>query len=297
MLFDTQTATAHAAVDQLQADANTLIDTLDQEISVANAQITADQTTIASVNAALASTQATLATTQQSLAIVQKQLTTLQSVNVYDRLERNPFNVNFKAEVGGSGLGAVSQRPPGIECAELAILPDIPIPISAGGTGKNYFDSYFTQDFPLDDTLTKFKLEASFLFPTLADSNASQCLEMESRHVLTNGNMYIIACQLDFADKVLRIFDHTKKWFPIGVAQTRLVPNTWYEVILEGHHDATTIYYDGVTINGTRVVPVGQGAMFNLGWKRMNRVALQLDGNGAGTPYRVKIDNVRLTVS
>src|SRR4051812_42394596 len=87
MLFDTQTATANAAVAQLQADANTLIDTLDQEIATANAQIAADQTTIATANAALASTQSTLTTTQQSLAIVQKQLTALQSISVYDRLE------------------------------------------------------------------------------------------------------------------------------------------------------------------------------------------------------------------
>lgn len=283
MLFDTQTATAHAAVAQLQADANTLIDTLDQDIAIAN-------TTIDGLNSRLL-------TTQQNLAMVQRQLDAVRAVKVYDHLESHPWNQNSKAQVGGSGLGAASNKQPAVECAEFAILPDKPIPVANGGTGKNYFDCYYSQDFPLDDTLTNFKLEASWLFPTDADAKASQCLEMEARHIIPGGLMSVIACQLDFADNTLRVFDHIKKWYPTGSPQARLAAGTWNTVVLEGHKDAKTVYYDGVTVNGVKSGVGLTADIYNLGWGRMNRVALQLDGNGSGVPYRVKIDNVRLTVS
>jgi hypothetical protein len=278
-MYEALTSSAHQSVDALA--------------SAAEQTVVANNATIATLNGELAASQAKVTSDEQTIAALQAQLAAVpKAVKVYDHIESTPFGQNSLAQVGGSGLGVATQKQPGVECAEFAIAPTPP---AVGAS--NYFDCYYYQDFPLDDSLTKFKLEASWLFPTLADANASQCLEMEARHVLTNGNMYVIACQLDFADKALRVFDHTKKWFPIGVAQPRLVPETWYTVTLEGHHDATTIYYDGVTINGVKSVPVGQGAVFNLGWKRMNRIALQLDGNGHGTPYRVKLDNVRLTVS
>lgn len=278
MFFDPEAGDAKAAIDVLQQQANNLINTLDQDIAIAN-------TTIDGLNSRLL-------TTQQNLAMVQRQLDAVRAVKVYDHIECNHWNQNSKAQVGGSGLGAASHRLPGIECAELAILPDKP---AVGG--KNYFDCYYTQDFPLDDTLTKFKLEASWLFPTDADAKASQCLEMEARHIIPGGNMAVIACQLDFADNALRVFDHVKKWYTTGTPQARLAAGTWNTVILEGHKDATTVYYDGVTVNGVKSGVGLTADIYNLGWGRMNRVALQLDGNGAGTPYRVKIDNVRLTVS
>jgi hypothetical protein len=87
------------------------------------------------------------------------QLAQLQSTVTYPDLESNPWKANTDKSVGGSGLGTGGWKAPSVECAELWILDQ------AGVPAPNYVDCYFTQRVPTDGTKTRFKLEASFLFP------------------------------------------------------------------------------------------------------------------------------------
>jgi hypothetical protein len=110
---------------------------------------------------------------------------------------------------------------------------------------------------------------------------------MEVRQSLKSGLMAVWALQLNFSGKQLRIWDHTHTWFSSGTAQARFIPGVTYTVTIEGHRDSTTAYYDAITINQTRIPLSYSYPMWNMGWRPMLRVAGQLDGNGAGTAYKV----------
>jgi hypothetical protein len=268
--FDAQAAAAHAAVQQLQASAE--------------AKVAAD----ASALAALASTNSSqtqqisaLTSTNTALA---SQIEALRSTFTFSGIEWVPARINCTAPVGGSGNGIGTQTTaPG---AQFAIAPTPPTLGAA-----NYFDCYYTWDTAPDESKTHFRFTIPWTFTTLADANASQALEMEIRQSLPGGLMAVCALQMNFSGKTLRIWDHTHAWFSTGTAQPRLTPGTKYAVTLECHRDATTVYYDSITINSTRVPLSYSYPMWNMGWRPMMRVAGQLDGNGAGTAYSVKRDS------
>lgn len=290
MLFDTQTSTAHAAVNQLQADANTLIDTLDQTIAVGNA-------TIDSLKQSIAADTVQIQADAAQIADLKAQLASLPppspATTIYDHLEKNVWGQNADAIVGGGGAGTASQKQPSIECAEFSVAPTLL-------AGKdNYFDCYYTQVFKPDASNTKYRLEASWLFPTLADANACHCLEMEGRQVMASTDMFVPAIQLRFSTGTIRYFDHSNvvdRWAASGLTIQRFAPLTWYTVVLDAHRDATKLYYDSVTINGvrsalTQTAPTYRGSYVNP----RTSCSLQLDAKNL--PYRVKIDNVKYTVS
>jgi hypothetical protein len=251
--FDTQSAAAFTAVQQLQAAAEAKVASDAQQIAA-----------LTSTNAALAS-----------------QIESLHSTFTFSGVEWLPAKINCNAQVGGSGNGIGTQTTaPG---AQFAIAPTPPVLGAA-----NYFDCYYTWDFTPDEAKTHFRFTIPWTFPTLADANASQALEMEIRQSLQSGQMAVCALQMNFSGKTLRIWDHTHAWFLSGTAQPRLTPGTTYAVTLECHRDATTVYYDSITINSSRIPLSYSYPMWNMGWRPMMRVAGQLDGNGSGASYSVK---------
>lgn len=256
--FDSQAAAAHAALTNLQA--------------AAEAKVSSDGQQIAAL----------ITTNTQQAATIQ----TLQSTFTWRSLEYNTWRVNSSSQVGGSGNGTASQTlatGPGTATFSIAPLPP-------ATSSTNYFDAYYTLDFAPDESKRNFRYTLAWMFPTQTDANASQCLEMEIRQSLKSGLMAVWALQMQFSGKQLRIWDQSRAWFSTGTAQPRLTPGVWYAVTLEGHRDDATVFYDAITINAMRI-PLGYSyPMWDNGWRPMTRVAAQLDGNGAGIPYKVKRD-------
>lgn len=256
-----------------------------QQIADLLADLSADTQLLADLKAKLAQAQADLATAQAQLAALP------QAAIVYDRLESKPWKANTDKSVGGSGLGTGGWKAPSVESAELWILdtPTVPAP--------NYVDCYFTQRVPTDGTKTRFKLEASFLFPTAADISACQCLEFEIRQVTDDKRMVILAGQLQYSGGQLRYFDWQQRaWLSFGVPIIKPLPMAWVSVVLEGHRDATTVYYDAMTLNGIRTPMTQSYALLATDWSPLLWAALQLDDTSAVNGYRIKVDGVKLTV-
>jgi hypothetical protein len=229
--------------------------------------------------AALNTTNATLTSANEALA---QQIASLKLVKVYSSLEWHRWGMNCAAQVGGSGNGQGSQQPaPG---ASFSIAPTAP---AAGAS--NWFDCYFPDDVQPDDTKKTFSLTMPWQFPSLADSNASQALEMEIRQSLAGGLQGVCALQMNFSGNQLRIFGHVKKWFATGQAQPKLTPGVVYVVTLDCHRDsANNMVTDAITINGARLTLGYSEPYWQDNWRSMMRYAGQLDGKGTGTPYTVK---------
>jgi hypothetical protein len=203
-------------------------------------------------------------------------------VNIYRDAEWHRWGMNCNAQVGGSGNGVGAQSlAPG---ASFTITPAKP---AAGSS--NYYDCYFPDDVAPDDNRKNFSLTLPWQFPTLADSNASQALEMEIRQSLTNGLQGVCALQLNFSGNQLRIFGHVKKWFSTGQAQPKFTPGVWYVVTLDCHRDDNNnMVTDGITINGVRLALSYSEPYWQDNWRAMLRYAGQLDGRGTGIAYTAK---------
>lgn len=216
------------------------------------------------------------------------QISSLQSQlgkRVYDDLAYGPWWANSKAQVGGSGLGKVTQ-----DKNVFTLIPDV-IP-----GGNNYFDCYFSKSVPPKATDQIFQLKNSWMLKTAADVAACRCLEMEIRHILPSGLQFVKALQMNFADKQLRIFDHVKKWFSTGLDQTRFIPGNWYEVILNAHHDDVNVIYDSIIINGAFIglTTIPPCPAFASNWGEDMKVALQPDGKD--TQFDSHYKGTKLTI-
>lgn len=215
-------------------------------------------------------------------AALSAHLDSLLSTTEYPNLEWHRWGMNCAAQVGGSGNGTGSQSPAPNASFSLA-------PVAPASGAANYVDCYFTDDFLPDDMKKSFSLTMPWKFPTTADSNASQALEMEIRQSVAGGLQGVCALQMNFSGNQLRIFDHVKKWLATGVAQPKFVAGVVYVVTLDCHRDAlNSVVYDAITINGTRTALSYSYPYWQDNWRPMMRIAGQLDGRGAGTPYTVK---------
>lgn len=251
--------------------------------------------------------------TAQAMQIqqAQMQLLQLQSVKVYDGLEFLPWKQTDSkdSKVGGSGLGKAWQKQPGIEMAELGIDPFPPVAPKTA----NFYDCYYTQDFlPLDDAITRWTMETTFIFPTQADIDACNCLELEMRQVLLvpKGLMFVAGAQINRGSNTLRYWSHGTKpdgsekgWQATGMPCPALVPLKPMHILVTGHRDAHAIYHDFISVDGVKVVDL-TGTNYPAWtepspWKQMLRCAIQLDGKEAAVPnqFRVKIGNTKFTVS
>lgn len=236
-MFESQADALHFGVNGLVSDANKVVSGLQTDLTTAQTQISSLQSQLAK--------------------------------RVYDDLAYGPWWANFKAEVGGSGKGKITQ-----DKNIFTLIPDV-IP-----GGNNYFDCYFSKSVPPKASDSDFQLKNSWMLKTSADVKACRCLEMEMRHIFPSGLQFVKALQMDFADGQLRIFDHVKKWFPTGVPMARFIPGNWYTVILNAHHDDVNVFYDSIIINGA-TFPLGgtpSCPAFPSTWGEDMKIALQPDG-------------------
>lgn len=294
-----------------------LLDTKDANNSSTADQVTALKQKVADLtgqNEALASNHASDVTNMQRLSdqhtadlntiqTVQKQLSDAITAEqaedaaekaapvavVFDKLERTPWILagGTLANTNTTGSTAVStQGQAGATSAWFNLAPN-----------GAWADAYFYKTLGADASKHNFIFEQSFLFPTPTDSAASNCVELDIQQVI-GGNVYNGGWQFDFTENSLRVWNRSgKTWVATGKPCPRWTAGQWVDIKVETHRDDTTFYHDAITINGVRT-PINMSfPLAKLPLGDMLNCAIQLDGNKAGTPYRLCIDNVRFTKS
>ncbi|HEX5435310.1 MAG TPA: Ig-like domain-containing protein [Candidatus Angelobacter sp.] len=154
---------------------------------------------------------------------------------------------------------------------------------------------YFRQD-----TVSKaFKsLRYEFdLFVPAGLQNAPQAIEFECQQRL-NGYVYNFGWQALYPGDEWRVFNYTlKRWENSGIRLTRFAAGKWHHIVAEYHNDPVThtTYHDALTIDGVRhPVSIKHAATRTTSGNEFTN-AFQLDLNGTPTPYKVYVDNLKIT--
>jgi hypothetical protein len=226
----------------------------------------------------------------QAILLLQHQLDAIVRPAVFDALEQSPWLLapGTAANTGSTGSTAVAtQGQPGVSCAWFKLAPNGP-----------YADAYWYKKLGADPSKKKFKYELSFLFPTPADSNASQCVELDIQQVIS-GFGFNLGFQFDFAENLLRVWNRTgKAWVSTGKPCPRWTSGQWMRIIAECHRDEANVYHDAMTMNGNRIDLGGMSfPVAKLNLPDMLNCAVQMDGNKPGTAYTVVVDAVRFTAT
>jgi hypothetical protein len=150
---------------------------------------------------------------------------------------------------------------------------------------------------PVNTALKSLRYEFDLYVPA-ASVSAPQAIEFECQQRL-NGYLYNFAWQAAYAENQWRVFNYDSgKWENTGMPAPRLSGDTWHHVSAEYHNDAVThtTYHDALTVDGVRfplnithpATPTPAGNEFTNGF--------QLDLNYAPTPFKVFVDNMRITI-
>ena len=136
------------------------------------------------------------------------------------------------------------------------------------------------------------------LFIPSGYQNAPQAIEFECQQRL-NGWIYNFAWQAEYPDNVWRVFNYTTKhWESTGIKLVRFTPGVWHHIVAEFHTDASRhlVYHDALTVNGVRYpVNLVHTAKQTSGSNYFTN-AFQLDLNAWGTPYKVYVDKMKVTL-
>lgn len=213
-------------------------------------------------------------------------------IRTFENLETTPWILALGAVANSPGVDALAasmQSQPGVECAFFEIGPLAP-----------FANAYWYKQLGADTLIDRYEYSASFMFPTEADSNACQCLEMDFQQVVTK--IFNPALQLDFADGKIRNWDRLKgdnkdpnAWSAIADL-ARWQPNTWHTASLQARRLGDMVYYEAISVDDLTVWAgtIAHPATIPAVAVPMLNVAIQLDGNGAKTQYRVMVDRVKM---
>jgi hypothetical protein len=127
--------------------------------------------------------------------------------------------------------------------------------------------------------------------------NAPQAIEFEVQERL-NGYIYNFGWQALYPGNQWRVFNYTlKRWESTGVSLTRFSPGTWHHIVTEYHNDPAThtTYHDAITVDGVRhVLTIKHAATPTTAGNEFTN-AFQLDLNGTPAPFKVFVDNMKIT--
>lgn len=128
--------------------------------------------------------------------------------------------------------------------------------------------------------------------------NAPQAIEFECQQRL-GGYTYNFAWQADYPAGQWRVFNiAAHRWENSGIPLQRFAPGTWHHIVAEYHNNSTThtVYHDALTIDGVRhALSITHAAPFTSGTRELTN-AFQLDLNGVPTPFKVFVDNMKITI-
>lgn len=275
------TLTSVAAVEQAIEGKDSQIASLTQQNGVLQGQlalVTADDQSLAA-----------------KLLAAQARLDALANITVFDGLELTPWLLapGTAANTGSTGSTAVAtQSQPGITSASFALAPNGP-----------YADAYWYKKFGVWPKKTTFTYELSFLFGAAGESAASNCVELDIQQVIS-GLGFNPGWQFDFGGNRLRVWDRDRKekklpepWIDTGQPCPRWTAGQWFHIVAENHRDGANVYHDAMTINGVRIPINMTFPATPLALPDMMNCAVQMDGNKAGTAYKLYIDRVKFTAS
>jgi hypothetical protein len=237
-----------------------------------------------------------LAQQAQAIVLLQHQLDALNSVVVYDHLERDTWLLapGAAANTGATGsLATATQAPPTTSTAWLKLAPHGP-----------YANAYWYEKKTPDAAKTKFQMEVSFMFGSAADAAASQAIELDIQQVISR-TVFNAGLQFNFQSNQVRVWNRYAKehglpdpWRAVpGMVCPQWPAGQWMRVVFGAHRDSNSVHYDPVTVNGVTTAINLSFSSVNLPLPDMMNCAHQLDGNASGTAYQVYRDDVRFTVS
>lgn len=223
------------------------------------------------------------------LSAAQARLDALANITVFDGLELTPWLLapGTAANSGSTGSTAVAtQSQPGIASASFALAPNGP-----------YADAYWYKKFGVWPKKNTFTYELSFLFGTAGDSAASNCVELDIQQVIS-GLGFNLGWQFDFSENLLRVWNRSgKNWVTTKNPCPRWPAGQWVHIVAENHRDGANVYHDAMTINGVRLPINTTFPATPLALPDMLNCAVQLDGNKAGTAYKIYVDRVKFTAA
>lgn len=223
-----------------------------------------------------------LAAQAQQITTLEAQLAAIQSIATFSDLECSAWLVAPGLAGGGSNTAVPSQGQPGVQSAFIGIAP-------AGPYGNGYF---YKKLGPLPDK-TVFTFQLSLMFATAPEASASQAVELDIQQVIA-GTVWNMGWQFDFADNQLRVWDRSKKnWVSTKLPCHRWATGQWMNIVAEQHRDATSVTHDAISINGQRLSINMSFPAPTQNLADMLNCAIQLDGNKAGSAYRLYLDRVR----
>jgi hypothetical protein len=212
---------------------------------------------------------------------------------VFDRLERLPWLVASGAAANTGSVGNLADDiqtiQNGLNYATRTIKPK-----------GAWADKYWFYRFPVDPNSKRFRQEGSFIFPTIADAKACNCVEFDFQKVDDlKGPTFNLGLQFNLSTFRFRIWNRSQKaWIDTGNSIAGFTGSAWTDVVADYHIDDSNVYYDSVIVNGKQLsIPqeiakmpaplLGLGVQLNYGY--------QLDGNKVGTTYTTAIDRFKLT--
>ena len=165
--------------------------------------------------------------------------------------------------------------------------------------GKPYANSYFYKQLGANNALDTYDYLLRMMIATADECAAAQAIELDIQQCI-GGVVYNTGLQFDFQANQIRVWSrHAKEtgdpnpWKPTGQPCPRWLPEVWFNIDLKTHRTATAVVYDMIDLQpSTLTFPAPK-----LGLPDMMNVAVQLDGNSAGAPFRVYLDEVNFTLS
>lgn len=205
---------------------------------------------------------------------------------VFTGLELTPWLIaaGAAADTGAAGnVPVASQAQVEEGTAYVAINPQ----------GKAYANAYFYKTLGADPTRNTYDYELRMMIATPDECAAAQAVELDIQQCI-GGVVYNTGLQFDFQSNQIRIWNRAgKAWVATGLACPRWQAEVWQIVTLQTHRKVAGVYYDsvgGTPSTASYLAP-------KLGLADMMNVAVQLDGNSAGAPFRVYLDYVNFTLS
>lgn len=219
------------------------------------------------------------------------------STSIADGLELTPWLL--AAGTAANSPGSLSQTgtvqgQPTTECAFFAISP----------TGPNA-NAYWYKQLGLEPSRTKFRYAASFLFPTQADADACQALELDLQQSIAGVHLFNAAWQFDFAGGSIRVWDRAAKmrgdelnaWSTAIAGLKRWNPDQWFRIEARAERSANQVFYNDIRINSVKTALSISKDMPTIDLPQMMNLGIQLDGNANKDSYRVMVDAVSLQQS
>jgi hypothetical protein len=210
-------------------------------------------------------------------------------MRIFDHLEDRVWLTDTGTEADSGETGAVAtgaQTQPGAASAALEISE------TTGG----YANKYWYLEFGLgNDGEHIFEYDASFLFPSLADAEDSQSIEIDVQQVIS-GKKFNPAVSFNFVENYVGLWDTTQKaWSNVGVPCPAWSPLVWHRARVIAFRSGMSYGILSVALDGVSLaLPSWElPCATTVNIPDMLNCGLQLNTNSKGSPYKVCVNRLK----